>query len=103
MGYASLAYLAVLALTYALISGIEMTMTVPQSWLAALLKCGEEIDVDDGVLLTNNNLFAAPELRNTARFSALYASYIGIVLYRINGFGRLPYDAFFNIQVKAMA
>ena len=96
MSYASLAYGALLAFTYGMVVATKWTMVVPQSWLAIMKKCGEDIDVDDGVLLTNNNLFASPEMRNTARYSALYASYIGFVLYRLNGQGRLPYDAFFN-------
>lgn len=103
MSFASLGYGAVLAVTFLMVVATRWSMTVPQSWLAALKKCGEEIEVEDGALLPNNNLFAAPEMRNTARYSALYASYIGLCLYRINDHGRLPYDAFFNVNVKPMA
>ena len=65
-----------------------------------LKNCGEDIDRVDGELVPNNTLFAFPELWNTARFAALYSSYIGLILYRLNGFGRMPYDLYFNSAVK---
>lgn len=100
MTIASVGYVALLLATYAQILVIETTMHVDQVWLKNLQKCGEDIEQVDHKLVSNENMFAAPELRNTARFGVLYSSYIGLILYRLNGFGRMPYDLFFHREVK---
>lgn len=71
-------------------------VTIGRTWLVNLKNCGVEIESVDGVLVPNNSLFAPAELKNTADLSVLLASYIGLILYRMNGLGRLPYDLFFN-------
>lgn len=75
---------------------VKNRVTIGRAWLVNLKNCGAEIESVDGVLVPNNQLFAPPELKNTADISVLLASYIGLVLYRMNGLGRLPHDLFFN-------
>lgn len=96
---ASIAYLAVLAGMYLMIIFIETTMAVDQTWLFNLKTCGVDLDRVDGKLVPDNQMFASPELWSTAHYSALYASYIGLILFRLNGFGRVPYDYFFHRNV----
>ena len=62
--------------------------------------CGAKIETVDGVLVPNNQYFAPPELKNIADLAVLYASYIGLVLYRLHGIGRLPHDLFFNAVTR---
>ena len=94
--YASFAYFGALAFTAALVLLVKSQVKIGSVWLANLKNCGANIETVDGVLVPNNQLFAPPELKNTADFAVLYASYIGLVLYRLHGIGRLPHDLFFN-------
>jgi hypothetical protein len=46
-------------------------------------------------------MFAKPELIHAAVLSVVYSSYIGLVLYRLSGNGRLPFNVFFNPATTA--
>ena len=59
-------------------------------------KCGVDIESDDGELIENASLFAFPEMESIVQLAVVYSSYCGLILYRINGHGRLPHDLFFN-------
>lgn len=48
-----------------------------------------------------SNMFAKPELIHAAVLSVVYSSYIGLVLFRVNGHGRLPFNVFFNSATTA--
>jgi len=94
--YASFAYFGALAFTGALVLLVKSQLKIASVWLTNLKNCGVNIETVDGVLVPNNQLFAPPELLYTADIAVLYASYIGLILYRLFGFGRLPHDLFFN-------
>jgi len=46
-------------------------------------------------------MFAKPELIHAAVLSIFYSSYIGLILYRLTGNGRLPFNVFFNSATTA--
>lgn len=83
IGIASIAYSIVFLLMAFYVMLVQATTVVDQSWLANLKACGFDFDQINNQLRPKTPLFALPELKTVAHLSVLYASYSGLVLYRL--------------------
>lgn len=86
------------SMTVVMIVGFIMASigTLEQKWLINLRDtCGEEYDVDEnGLLLANSSGMYIGTVAKFASVFGLFGLYVGQVLFRYNGFGRLDKEAF---------
>jgi hypothetical protein len=85
-------------MTVVMIVGFIMASigTLEQKWLINLRDtCGEEYDVDEnGLLLANSSGMYIGTVAKFASVFGLFGLYVGQVLFRYKGFGRLDKEAF---------
>ena len=81
---------------FALVAYLKAYMIIPQQWFENLIACGRtfKISKTTGNYKVGKNAFMMPEGQKIGNPFMLWGAYVGLVLYRLTGRGRSPFNHF---------